>query len=182
MSVSFARPDISQMVFRVYGRSIHPELMRVYAETRAWQDAYSATIRICEAGHSVEVRFGNEVITEITSTKMQPLPQQKRLLERRLSGQHDDAITFSGGVRYQVSYQLEQLDHEVFMNFNEELVLDCSKAARELQWHPVWGAETTIARTARWYRDFLATGTVASHGDLARYVEDAHGQGHRWAA
>src|SRR5262245_16628919 len=128
MSVGFARPDISQMVFRVYGRSIHPELMRMYAETRTWQADYSASIRICAAGHTVEVRFGNDVVTEITSTKMQPLPQQKRLLERRLSGQHDESITFPGGVRYQASYQLEQLDHEVFMNFNEELVLDCSKA------------------------------------------------------
>ena len=128
MSVGFARPDISQMVFRVYGRSIHPELVRMFAETRAWHDAYCASIRICETGHAVEMRFGNEVVTEITSTRMQPLPQQKRLLERRLCGQHDESITLPGGVRYQASYQLEQLDHEVFLNFNEELLLDCGKA------------------------------------------------------
>lgn len=128
MSVGFARPDISQMVFRVYGRSIHPELFHVYAETRAWQNAYTACIRICEAGHAVEVRTGDRVITEITSTRMQMLPQQNRMLERRLCGQHDESIKFSGGLRYQASYQLEQLDHEVFLNFNEELLQDCRKA------------------------------------------------------
>ncbi|MEX2285770.1 MAG: DUF2617 family protein [Planctomycetaceae bacterium] len=128
MSVSFARPNISEMVFRLYGRSIHPELLRMYAETRASQPAYCAVIRICDAGHWVEMRLEDQTVTEITSARRQPLPQQKRLLERRLCGQHDESITFPSGLHYQVSYQLEQLDPEVFLNFNEELLADCSKA------------------------------------------------------
>lgn len=33
------------------------------------------------------------------------------------------------------------------------LALDCTKAARELGWHPAWGFDETIATTVRWYRD-----------------------------
>lgn len=63
-----------------------------------------------------------------------------------------------------------------------ELTLDCSKAARELGWHPVWNAATTLQRTARWYRDFHADGNLHSHDDLATYVADAHSAGLGWAA
>jgi CDP-glucose 4,6-dehydratase len=33
------------------------------------------------------------------------------------------------------------------------LALDCSKAARELDWRPAWGFDTTISTTVRWYRE-----------------------------
>lgn len=63
-----------------------------------------------------------------------------------------------------------------------ELTLDCSKAARELGWYPVWDAATTLRRTARWYRDFHDSGNLHSHDDLATYVADARSAGLGWAA
>ena len=63
-----------------------------------------------------------------------------------------------------------------------ELRLDCGKAARELDWSPVWDAATTLRRTARWYRDFHENGNVRSHDDLAAYIADARRAGLEWAA
>lgn len=63
-----------------------------------------------------------------------------------------------------------------------ELRLDCSKAARDLGWRPVWDPETTIRCTAQWYRTFLDGGKVRSHDDLAAYVDDARRAGLGWAA
>jgi len=128
MNVRFARPSISNLIFCLYGRSVHPELFSIYAETSVQQDRYHAQIRICEAGHTVEFRDGQNVVTEVTTVRDQPLPQQKRIVERKLRGQREESSEFSGGLRYQVSYQLEQLDPEVFLNFNEELLLDCAQA------------------------------------------------------
>lgn len=61
------------------------------------------------------------------------------------------------------------------------LTLDCSKAARELGWHPVWDADTTLQRTARWYRAFPAESSLHSRDDLAAYVGDARRAGLGWA-
>jgi hypothetical protein len=128
MSVSFARPDILNLEFHLYGRSVHPELFQVYAESEVWQQAYMAVIRICEAGHTVGFRFGETTITEVTATRQQALPMKKRFFERRLRGNKDESFQFEGGLQYHVSYQLEQLDPEVFLNFNEELLIDCARA------------------------------------------------------
>ncbi len=62
------------------------------------------------------------------------------------------------------------------------LRLDCSKAAELLAWRPVWTAETTLARTAGWYRAFHEQGYVSTPNDLAAYVSDARSQGQAWAS
>jgi len=62
-----------------------------------------------------------------------------------------------------------------------ELALDCGKATRELGWTPVWDADTTLQRTARWYRDFNGNGQLRSHDDLATYIGDARRAGLGWA-
>lgn len=61
------------------------------------------------------------------------------------------------------------------------LQLDVSKAAAQLAWQPIWNIETTLARTAAWYRDFHESGQVSSTGDLIAYVADAGKLGLEWA-
>lgn len=63
-----------------------------------------------------------------------------------------------------------------------ELALDCSKAAGELGWTPVWNADIALQRTARWYRDFHDNGGLGSKDDLAAYIADARRAGMDWAA
>jgi hypothetical protein len=128
MAVSFARPNVANLVFHLYGRSVHPELFQVYAESQLWQNSYSAQLQICDAGHVVAFCYGDSTIFEVTATQEQLLPKKKRLLEKRLRGHRDDALRFENGLRYQVSYQLEQLDPDVFVSLHEELLADCNDA------------------------------------------------------
>jgi hypothetical protein len=127
MTVSFARPDVSNLVFHLYERSVHPELFQVHAEEEVWQAAYGAVIRICDAGHIVTVRDKKNTITEVTTTSEQLLPQRNRLIDRRLRGSRDESHHFKSGIHYQVSYQLEQLEPDVYRNLHEEFLIDCDR-------------------------------------------------------
>lgn len=53
------------------------------------------------------------------------------------------------------------------------LYLDSSKARSELAWKPVWDIDTTLAKTADWYRTWLESGTLISRDQLADYVASA---------
>ena len=128
MTVAFARPDVSDLMFRLYGRSIHPELFTTYAESKIEQNDYVASIRVCDAGHVISFCSRGQTISEITAARKHPLPQKKRYIEKKLRGSRDASITFDCGLQYHVSYQLEQLDPEVFLNFHEELLIDCNRA------------------------------------------------------
>lgn len=61
------------------------------------------------------------------------------------------------------------------------LHLDCRKARDGLGWHPVWDADTMLARTAQWYRVYHEAGRVVSRQDLQQYVADAQRAGLAWA-
>jgi len=53
------------------------------------------------------------------------------------------------------------------------LMLDCTKANRELQWKPVWSIRETLEMTISWYRDFYQLGQIDTSAQLDRYLSDA---------
>lgn len=61
------------------------------------------------------------------------------------------------------------------------LRLNCDKVRQELSWRPVWNLDTTLARTAAWYRNFHESGFVGSMDDLSAYIADAHRSRLEWA-
>ncbi len=128
MNVYFARPDIDNLVFHLFDRAIHPEFFTVYANNIVDKEAFSASISLCDAGHVIEFRRGDQIITEVTATDEQELPESRHCFERRLRGCRDEAFEFESGISYQASYQLEKLPSDVFHLFNEELLVDCNRA------------------------------------------------------
>ena len=67
MSVVFARPDVSELVFHVYNRTVHPELFRIVKQNEIHLHHLRATVRICEAGHVICVEHGNDFVTEVSA-------------------------------------------------------------------------------------------------------------------
>ena len=60
------------------------------------------------------------------------------------------------------------------------LLLDASKAKRELSWSGVWDVRETLERTSRWYRDFYCSNRINTADDLASYISCAASKGLKW--
>lgn len=129
MPVRSARPDISSLVFRLFDRSVHPELFSTFARQEIVKGKLAVTLRVCDAGHTVHLRWQDSTVTEVVTSREQPLPQTRCRLQKRLVGHRDALLELDCGIRYHSSFQVERLDPEVFMNFHEELSLDCDKAS-----------------------------------------------------
>ncbi|MEO1994355.1 MAG: DUF2617 family protein [Planctomycetaceae bacterium] len=127
MSLTFVRPDVSDLVFHLYGRSIHPELLHSYAMAEVRQADFQAVARICDAGHVLTLVYRGRVVTEVATSKHLMLPERKRVLDFRLRGNRDHAYDFDHGVKYHASCQLERLNPDVFSNLHDELLGDCSR-------------------------------------------------------
>ena len=118
------RPKVAELVFRVYGRPLHPELFEVYHTRRVKRGDYEAKIDITSAGHVVTWRYAGLTLTEVAASAHHPLPQRRRLLSYRLKGERSDGIECRGGAKYQVSFQLEPVEPEIFWIFQHELAQD----------------------------------------------------------
>jgi len=42
-----------------------------------------------------------------------------------------------------------------------------------LNWHPVWNIDTTLEKTAEWYRKWLEDANIISYQQLTEYVDAA---------
>ena len=119
-----ARPKVAELVFQLYGRPLHPELFEIYHSRTVQRGNYEAKIDITSAGHVVAWRYAGITLTEVATSAHFPMPERRRLISYPLKGQRNDRVECRGGVVYQVSFQLEPVDPEIFWTFQEELALD----------------------------------------------------------
>lgn len=129
MTVQSVRPDVRELMFRLYGRSVHPELLPVHASTTLCQNGFTLAIHICDSGHLLSLRYKDETVTEVAASRDDLLPRQRRLFEKEIRGSRNETRQLDNGVRYYASYQIEHLDPEVFLNVHSELERDSITAA-----------------------------------------------------
>ena len=117
------RPKIAELTFQLFGRPLHPELFQVHQTCTIERGAYTAKIDITGAGHVVTWRYAGLTLTEVAASARHPLPKMRRLLSYGLKGQRTDRVECRGGISYQMSFQLEPTEPEVFWTFQQELDL-----------------------------------------------------------
>jgi hypothetical protein len=118
------RPKVAELVFQVYGRSLHPELFEIYESREIERGGYRARVDITSAGHVVSWRYGGITLTEVAASAHHPLPQRRRLMSYRLRGERKDRVECRGGVTYQMNFELETVDPSIFWTFQQELAQD----------------------------------------------------------
>ncbi|MEN6450100.1 MAG: DUF2617 family protein [Thermoguttaceae bacterium] len=118
------RPRVAELTFQLYGRPLHPELFEVFQTCTVERGAYTAKIDVTGAGHVVTWRHAGLTLTEVAASAQQPLPKSRRLIAYGLKGQRSDHVECRGGIRYQMSFQLEPTEPEVFWTYQQELAAD----------------------------------------------------------
>lgn len=116
------RPKVAELAFQVYGRALHPELFEVLQTRTVERNGFQAKIDITSAGHVVTWRYEGQTITEVASASNHPLPEKRRLMSHRLTGHRSDSILCRGGTQYQVDFQLDSAEPEVFWAVQQQLV------------------------------------------------------------
>ena len=115
------RPRIAELVFQLYGRSLHPELFEVHRTRQIERGGYVASVQITNAGHVVTWQYDGITLTEVAASAQHPLPQRRRLMSHRLKGTCTDQLECRGGVTYQVEFSLEPVERETFWTYQKEL-------------------------------------------------------------
>ncbi len=72
-----ARPSVTDLVFRLYGRSLHPELFQRYAVRYVERGNFKAEIAITGSGHTVAWNSGSLTLVEVATSDQQPLPKKR---------------------------------------------------------------------------------------------------------
>jgi len=127
MGVYLLRPRVSDLVFQVYDRPLHPELFDILAVRKLSREDYDLTVRITRTGHAITWENRDLHLTEVAAAADQPLPENRCLIQYRLRGEHSDTLTRRHGITYQMSFQVEILSPEIFLHIHDEILNDGGK-------------------------------------------------------
>jgi hypothetical protein len=122
MSVPLIRPKVTELVFRLYDRPLHPELFEVLCCRSISRDGYTLFVRLTRTGHVLSWTDKRVHLDEIIATGAMELPESGRRLAHDFHKDRNCRHEFPGGVRYRVNSQLEVLPLEQFLHMHEELV------------------------------------------------------------
>src|SRR5262249_14510304 len=75
--LSIVRPPVADLIFRVYGRPLHPELFDVLAMRQIRHADFVLTVRITRTGHVISWEDDNVHLTEVTAAADQELPSKR---------------------------------------------------------------------------------------------------------
>ncbi len=128
MSVGFVRPDVADMVLRVFERSVHPELFESLRDLTIPVGRHTARIRLGCSGHLIEFRAGQSTITEVAASRLDDMPLQFRRVDRRLIGYRTHQVD-TADIRYHCSYQLETVPLDIYLQLHRELEMDLEKSS-----------------------------------------------------
>ena len=128
MSVQICRPDVSDLDVMVFGRTVHPELLTLHERTTVQQCGFHAQIAICDVGHLIQWRAGDQTLCELLAPRGLAVPRQQRLFDKKVRGSRDESLWLPCGASYQLSFQVEQLPPDVFLQLHEEFSTDYRKA------------------------------------------------------
>jgi hypothetical protein len=137
MSRPIIRPRVADLLFRMYDRPLHPELVETLAVRQVRRSGSVLTVRMTPTGHVLEWVKGPACVTEVTTTAGHELPESGRRLSHRFQpGEQQGRCVVGGGVSYQVSLQAEVLPPEVYLHVHEELVADGARRGMLFHFRP----------------------------------------------
>lgn len=121
------RPKVAELVFQLYGRPLHPELFDVRESRTVERGDYRVKLDVTGAGHVITWRYQGLTLTEVAADAGQPLPIKRRLLSYKMRGERHDRLECRGGATYQMNFQIETVEPELFWAFQQELTRDAEQ-------------------------------------------------------
>ncbi|MEZ6091854.1 MAG: DUF2617 family protein [Pirellulaceae bacterium] len=121
------RPKIAELSFRVFGRSLHPELFEFHRSRRIQRDAFSADISITNSGHVICWRCNGVTVSEVASSSHQLLPARRQLLDFPLRGTQAERVDCRSGITYSTKFTLEPVNADLFWAIQKELTHDATE-------------------------------------------------------
>ena len=115
------RPKIADLDFKLFGRSIHPELFDSCCDRRIERENYSLDLNITSDGHMILFRHEDLTLAEISASSHHPLPTGCLLMSHQMQGEQQDKISIDKRVDYQCQFQLELVSPKMVLAIQQQL-------------------------------------------------------------
>ena len=115
------RPKIADLNFKLFGRSIHPELFNSCSARQIQREHYCLDLNITSDGHLILFRHDDLILAEISASSHHPLPTGCMLMSHCMQGEQQDSVHFGDRIRYECQHQLELVSPKTVLSIHQQL-------------------------------------------------------------
>jgi hypothetical protein len=123
MNAQLTRPPVAELVFQLHSRPLHPEFFSILAARKVRLEDCDITAQITPAGHVISWNHPSAHLTEVATIGELP-GGHRRLLSHRMRGERTDSVSCGPRLVYQMSFQVETLNHETYEHVHDEIIAD----------------------------------------------------------
>jgi len=113
------RPRINELTFRVYSRSLHPELLETHASRLIERENYQLKLEITTAGHVLDFWHDGCRLVEVSTSAHHDLPTHCNLFTRSIKSSFNEELILDDRIRHQTSVSLNLVDPKHLFSFNQ---------------------------------------------------------------
>ncbi len=126
MGVDFLRPAVGDWSFSSTGGPGTPSCPTSLPSQFSARITNSSSASL-GPGHVISWDNANVHLTEVTAAAEQELPDRPRLLHYKLRSEHTGRLLCAHGIHYEMSFQVEVLEPEIFLDVHDEILAQGSK-------------------------------------------------------
>lgn len=115
---------VSQTMFRLFNRRLHPELFEVLSSREVNKGKCNISVQITPTGHLLQWQMGEMIVVELTAGPQQTLPARGQLIAYSFDGSKSGDCLISDTHRYRVLSQVEKLNPTDYETVHDELLVD----------------------------------------------------------
>ena len=112
---------VSELVFSLYQRPLHPELFTIHARRHLKTDFYETMIWATGGAHVVTLFVGDVCLSELISPPGQMLPKRGLIERFQFRGQRSHKCTLSRGLSYMTDFQIEKMSPNLYRQSHYDL-------------------------------------------------------------
>lgn len=112
---------VTELMFSLFQRPLHPELFHIYSRRRLRTAKYEADIWVTGCTHVVSVVAGGMFLTEVVSSPGQMLPNQGLIERFQFRGPRSHKCTLSRGISYMTDFQIEKMSPNLYRQSHLDL-------------------------------------------------------------
>jgi hypothetical protein len=121
MDTPRAKVAVSELVFSLYQRPLHPELFSISEKRHIRTEKYEVIIWVTDCSHVVSVFANQTCLSELISTPNQPLPKRCLIERFQFRGQRSHKCTLSHGLSYITDFQVEKMSANLYRQSHYDL-------------------------------------------------------------
>ena len=128
MSTQSLRPSIAETSYRIFDRTLHPELFDPLIVGRLKSENYELSLGICEGGYYLQFQSGKTSILEVTGPDIQRLSTFGLQRTYFYNEQEEVLYETEDPLPYHFAGEVDTVDFAVFTRVQMELEIEAQKA------------------------------------------------------